>query len=123
MDERRCEAAWNRERYSPHPVMEVLDRVIHLILKLPVHNIIQKIGYPTKSPDIGDPEALRNYYAPVNITESTYFDNALSMAQGHVTRMWAKAGKPTDRDSWVMSVPTVNVCLPAQYKKLRRLSL
>ncbi|KIW04230.1 uncharacterized protein PV09_04536 [Verruconis gallopava] len=73
-----------------------------------VHNIIQKIGYPTKSPDIMDPEALENYYHTVTINPSTYFANALAMSRLEINNMWSALGKPVDREKWDMSVPTVN---------------
>ena len=74
-----------------------------------VHNIIQKIGYPTKSPDIRDSAALEEYYADVNITSKAYFENALSVAKFTVEREWSALGKPTNRDEWVMTADTVNV--------------
>jgi endothelin-converting enzyme len=72
-----------------------------------VHNIVQKIGYPTKSPDIMDPSALRGYYKSVNIT-SSFFDNHLWTNKLAVRNEWAQLGKPVDRDQWGMTVPTVN---------------
>lgn len=75
----------------------------------PVHNIIQKIGYPTKSPDIRDSVALRNYYADVNVTGTAFFENALSMAKFTIEREWFALGKPTNRDEWGMTADTVNV--------------
>lgn len=74
-----------------------------------MHNIVQKIGYPTKSPDVRDPKELQDYYETVNITNTGFFDNAISIARFDVSREWSALGKPTDRDQWDMSVPTVNV--------------
>lgn len=71
--------------------------------------MVQQIGYPKKSPGISDPVALQRYYAPVNISESGYFNNVLSMVKASVTREWAKAGKATDRNEWGMTASTVNV--------------
>lgn len=76
-----------------------------------VHNIVQKIGYPTKSPDVRDPKELQDYYETVNITNTEFFDNAISIARFEVNRGWSALGKPTDRDEWGMSVPTVNVSI------------
>ena len=75
----------------------------------PVHNIVQKIGYPTKSPDIQDPSMLRKYYESVRISKTAFFQNTLSIAKAEVEREWSKAGKPTDRDEWGMTASTVNV--------------
>ena len=73
-----------------------------------VHNIVQKIGYPTVSPDIRDPSMLQNYYATVNISETLFFKNSVSISKASVKRDWAKAGKPTNRDEWGMTASTVN---------------
>ncbi|CAL3963260.1 unnamed protein product [Diplocarpon coronariae] len=73
-----------------------------------VHKIIQKIGYPTKSPDIMDPPTLHDYYRSINITRTTFFQNALSMSRFAVAREWSSLGKPVDRNEWGMTVPTVN---------------
>jgi endothelin-converting enzyme len=73
-----------------------------------VHNIVQKIGYPTKSPDIMDPSALRSYYRPVNVSQDAFFANALAMKRFAMNEEWSALGKPVDRDQWGMSVPTVN---------------
>jgi endothelin-converting enzyme len=73
-----------------------------------VHNIVQKIGYPTKSPDILDPSVLQSYYQTVNVTSSTFFDNVLSVISFESRKMWSQLGKPTDRNEWGMTTPTVN---------------
>ena len=73
-----------------------------------VHNIGQKIGYPTNSPDIMDPSVLSDYYKSANVSSDTFFRNALSMTRLAVDYEWFALGKPVDRDAWGMSVPTVN---------------
>lgn len=35
-----------------------------------VHNIVQKIGYPTKSPDVRNATAIREYYSPYPSTQT-----------------------------------------------------
>lgn len=105
MDEQRRKGSWYRERYGssdPKPVHQftVWDLV---------HNIIQKIGYPTKSPDIRDSAGLKEYYADVNITGAAFFGNALSIAKFTIEREWSALGKPTNRDEWGMTADTVNV--------------
>ncbi|KAH7359692.1 hypothetical protein BKA66DRAFT_573986 [Pyrenochaeta sp. MPI-SDFR-AT-0127] len=73
-----------------------------------VHNIVQKIGYPTKSPDIMDPTKLGQYYKSVNVSSDAFFRNALAMRKFAVDDEWSALGKPVDRDQWGMTVPTVN---------------
>ena len=80
-----------------------------LTLGVSVHNIKQKIGYPTKSPDIRDSAALEEYYADVNITRTAFFENAFSIAKFTIEREWSALGKPTNRDEWEMTADTVNV--------------
>src|SRR5947209_2453268 len=75
---------------------------------LAVHNIIQKIGYPTKSPDVRDPKALRDYYSSVEILSDKFFENVLSTSRFDVLRQWSALGKPVDRAEWGMTAPTVN---------------
>lgn len=74
-----------------------------------VHNIIQKIGFPTKSPDIRDSIVLKEYYADVNITSTAFFRNELSIAKFTIEHQWSALGKPTNRDEWGMTADTVNV--------------
>ena len=73
-----------------------------------VKNIVQKIGYPTKSPDVMDPKCLRSYYESVEITNHTFFENALHIQKFLAEKEWSALGKPTDRNEWLMTAPTVN---------------
>lgn len=73
-----------------------------------VHNIIQKIGYPTKSPNIMDPASLESFYKSVNVDPEAFFANALSLSAFEVAKEWSALGKPVDRDRFEMTVPTVN---------------
>ncbi|TAQ86241.1 hypothetical protein B7494_g5451 [Chlorociboria aeruginascens] len=61
-----------------------------------------------KSPNIMDPPTLLDYYQSVNITPTTFFQNALAMNRLDIAREWSSLGKPVDHDTWGMSVPTVN---------------
>ena len=69
-----------------------------------VHNIIQKIGYPTKSPNIMDPPSLEKYYESVNVSSDAFLQNALSVRRFAVDDEWSALGKPVDRDQWGMTV-------------------
>lgn len=73
-----------------------------------VENIIQKIGFPTKSPNVLDPEDVKKYYRDLQMSEDTFFENEVAVARFHLRAEWSKLGKPTDRDEWGMSAPTVN---------------
>ena len=69
-----------------------------------MHNIVQKIGYPTKSPDIRDSNALQQYYKNANISSTKFFKNKLSVVKFETKRQWSALGKPTDRDEWVSNL-------------------
>ncbi|KAK0737918.1 endothelin-converting enzyme [Schizothecium vesticola] len=73
-----------------------------------VHAIDQKIGYPTKSPNIMDPGSLAEHYRKVNISSDRHFDNALSATASALADDWSKLGKPVNRDEWEMTASTVN---------------
>lgn len=72
---------------------------------------MQKIGYPTKSPDIRNASMLQEYYNAVNISRTGFFHNLISAAEVSSHREWSALGKPTDRGKWGMTVPTVNVSM------------
>ncbi|ROW15879.1 hypothetical protein VPNG_02636 [Cytospora leucostoma] len=73
-----------------------------------VNLIRQKIGYPTRSPDVTNAEELQRYYSNVNVSAESFFANRLSSTKNDVRREWAQVGKPVDKDEWDMSAPTVN---------------
>lgn len=73
-----------------------------------VENIVQKIGYPTKSPNVMDPNEVQRYYQDLHVSNETFFENELSAARFSLRFDWAQLGKPTDRDRWDMTTPTVN---------------
>ncbi|KAI1822367.1 peptidase family M13 [Xylaria intraflava] len=72
-----------------------------------VLNIDQKIGYPTSSPNIMNPDALRDYYKDLVITNS-FFNNSLSSHQFSAKQTWSALGKPVDRGKWNMHAGMVN---------------
>lgn len=84
-----------------------MDESVKKLAANKVHNIDQKIGYPTKSPDIMNPDALRDYYKGLVITES-FFNNSLSSNQFSTNQTWSALGKPVDRNEWGMQADIVN---------------
>ncbi|KAJ5951245.1 uncharacterized protein N7479_009658 [Penicillium vulpinum] len=73
-----------------------------------VNNIIQKIGYPTKSPNISDPASVESYYGNLHLSPDCHFGNKMATTRFKLQRQWAKLGKPTNRGEWRMSAPAVN---------------
>ncbi|KAI0013339.1 endothelin-converting enzyme 1 [Xylariaceae sp. FL0662B] len=72
-----------------------------------VNKIDQKIGYPTTSPNITNPDAVRASYNGLEITDS-FFNNTLSSNKFTLNKTWSALGKPVDRGQWLMSADTVN---------------
>ncbi|KAK0648606.1 hypothetical protein B0T16DRAFT_444608 [Cercophora newfieldiana] len=68
-----------------------------------VHKIVQKIGYPTKSPEIMNPENLAAYYEKLSVSDKTFFGNALAARDFDIEREWSALGKPVDREEWGMT--------------------
>ncbi|KAL4870981.1 hypothetical protein BDV12DRAFT_165040 [Aspergillus spectabilis] len=73
-----------------------------------VGNIVQKIGYPTKSPNVMDPVDVEKFYERLSISKDTFFENGVAAARFETENNWLKLGKPTDRNEWEMTAPTVN---------------
>ncbi|KAE8145058.1 hypothetical protein BDV25DRAFT_165490 [Aspergillus avenaceus] len=73
-----------------------------------VGNIVQKIGYPTKSPNVMDPSSVEKYYEDLKVSNETLFENTLAVAKFDLYNEWSKLGRPTDRNEWGMTAPTVN---------------
>ncbi|KAI0853671.1 endothelin-converting enzyme 1 [Daldinia vernicosa] len=72
-----------------------------------VNNIDQKIGFPTTSPNITNPEALQAYYRGLKISDS-FFNNTLSSNAQETNRTWSALGKPVDHGEWGMQADIVN---------------
>jgi endothelin-converting enzyme len=72
-------------------------------------NIIQKVGYQTKNPDVSNPESINAYYAKLKVTaNTTYFENGWNFADFGRNRSWSDLIQPTDRNRWSMTSSTVN---------------
>ncbi|KAL8712583.1 MAG: hypothetical protein Q9220_003114 [cf. Caloplaca sp. 1 TL-2023] len=80
-----------------------------------VHHIVQKIGYPTRSPNVLDASAIQEYYKDAFISNQSYFNNTLNIAKFDSRREWSKLGKPTNRDEWLMTAVTVNQLTPLAF--------
>ncbi|KAI0596064.1 peptidase family M13 [Biscogniauxia sp. FL1348] len=87
--------------------LDWMDDGVKKLAENKVNNIIQKIGYPTASPNIMDPQVLQDYYKDLVITDS-YFDNAAAAIAWGANRTWSSLSKPVDRDAWGMYAPEVN---------------
>ncbi|KAE9987683.1 hypothetical protein EG328_001916 [Venturia inaequalis] len=72
-----------------------------------VANIIQKIGYPTASPNVLDPADLQKYYVNLTIGDN-FFENGRAIGKFGRDKSWSDLLAPVDRARWVMTAPTVN---------------
>jgi len=63
-----------------------------------LHAVRNKVGYPDQWRD----------YSALTIKPDDYFGNVSRAARFEDARQWAKVGKPTDRNEWGMTPPTVN---------------
>ncbi|KAK8086984.1 hypothetical protein PG994_001958 [Apiospora phragmitis] len=63
------------------------------------HNANVNIGYPTESPEIMSPAALKRWYSNLNVSNSL-LDNSVSAKANRVNRTWSALGKPVDRNLW-----------------------
>lgn len=73
-----------------------------------VENIVQKVGYPTKSPNVTDAQDVKKFYHGLDLSNTTFFENEVAVAKFDLHNEWSKLGKPTDRNEWDMTAPTVN---------------
>jgi putative endopeptidase len=63
-----------------------------------LHAVRNKIGYPDRWRD----------YSALTIKPGDYFGDSERAYRFEEARMWAKVGKPVDRNEWGMTPPTVN---------------
>ncbi|KAJ3547914.1 hypothetical protein NM208_g1262 [Fusarium decemcellulare] len=75
---------------------------------LKVKRMGERIGYPTKSPDVLDPESVRGWYGNLSMSETAFFDSYLEHTRFSLNKTWATLLAPLDRDEWIMTVPEVN---------------
>ncbi|KAI5863380.1 endothelin-converting enzyme 1 [Durotheca rogersii] len=87
--------------------LEWMDDSVKKLAVNKVNNIDQKIGFPTTSPNITDPQALKAYYSGLTISNS-FFNNTLSSNSREVNRTWSALGKPVDHGEWGMQADIVN---------------
>ncbi|KAJ5918765.1 hypothetical protein N7454_009909 [Penicillium verhagenii] len=71
-----------------------------------VENIVQKIGFPTTSPNVLDPRDVEKYYEALEVSKKTFFENEVAVAKFDLAHEWSKLGKPTNRDEWDMTAAT-----------------
>ncbi|CAG8670461.1 1411_t:CDS:10, partial [Cetraspora pellucida] len=80
------------------PALNWLDKETRELAVEKVNAIIQKVGYPTKSPNTSDPLSLQDYYRDVKFDQDDYFGNLLSSYLWASDKTWKNVDKPVDRD-------------------------
>lgn len=98
-----------RERFEPVLAQTAwMSSEVRKLAIQKVEHIIQKIGYPTKSPDATDAADVKQYYQALNMSNETFFENTVAIAKFELDREWSKLGKPTNHAEWGMTATTVN---------------
>ncbi|CAG8595853.1 5847_t:CDS:10 [Diversispora eburnea] len=77
------------------------EKAIHKVKK-----IIQKIGYPTKSPNIMSPKSIAEYYERITINRDEFFENIKNVEIWQSERIWRNVDKPVDHGKWYMEPQT-----------------
>ncbi|KAL5598904.1 hypothetical protein BROUX41_003775 [Berkeleyomyces rouxiae] len=65
-----------------------------------VQNMNQKIGYPTESPDITNPDDLFEFYELVQVNSDTFFENEVSIRKMTFTMQWEALAEPFEDKEW-----------------------
>ncbi|KAL9547795.1 hypothetical protein MBANPS3_005998 [Mucor bainieri] len=66
------------------------------------------VAYSTVSPDLRQPNSIREYNEGIYINETSYYDTEYLLNTWATKKQWAKAGKTVDRNEWLFSAQTVN---------------
>ncbi|KAL7320762.1 hypothetical protein PS15m_000621 [Mucor circinelloides] len=73
-----------------------------------VKAIEHMVAYSTSSPDLRQPNSIKEYNEGIYINETSYYDTENLLNTWNTKKQWAKAGKAVDRDTWLFSAQTVN---------------
>ncbi|KAL2885144.1 endothelin-converting enzyme 1 [Ceratocystis lukuohia] len=73
-----------------------------------VLNMKEKIGYPTVSPKITDPDDLAHMYRDAVVSDRTHFENEVSLRHMKLKVVWESLGKPTDLVEWQINPNEAN---------------
>ncbi|KAK9471831.1 uncharacterized protein V1510DRAFT_419133 [Dipodascopsis tothii] len=88
--------------------LEWMDPATRAVAIKKVNQLVQKVGYPEESPNILSSADLAKYYAGLEVTHETYFENYVSGLQTAVRDEWRALGQKSNRAEWEMSPSTVN---------------
>jgi len=83
-----------------------------------VQSLAQKVGYPTRNPDVLSSPSLSSYYKALDIRNTTYFENKLRTAAFNAHLEWQKLGKPTQHEDFGMSPLTVTAWYTANRNEI-----
>ncbi|ORX69818.1 zincin [Basidiobolus meristosporus CBS 931.73] len=73
-----------------------------------IDHLVQKIGYPLKSPNIMSPESIERHYQHFAVDPQDYFGNAIRYRMWVFEKHFERIDKPVDRSEWKESPITVN---------------
>ena len=69
--------------------------------------MVDMIGYPEF---IVNQSRLDDYYADLEVTNETYFNNVVNASQFQVRKMFQRLRRPVDKKRWEMTPPQVRSC-------------
>ncbi|XXG94971.1 hypothetical protein Hte_001231 [Hypoxylon texense] len=79
--------------------IEWMTDEVKAIAKHKVESITPKLGYPTQSPNLDDPESIRDYYTGLDISDS-YFDNGVSYSKWFSKKSASLIGTQREEGAW-----------------------
>lgn len=72
-------------------------------------NLIKhQVAYSIVSPDLRQPDAIKEYNDGIRINETSFYDTDNLVTTWYTQKIWGKAGQPVDHDEWLLSPQTVN---------------
>ncbi|CAO3650280.1 unnamed protein product [Mucor fragilis] len=73
-----------------------------------VNLIKHQVAYSIVSPDLRQPDAIKEYNDGIRINETSFYDTDNLVTTWYTQKIWGKAGQPVDHDEWLLSPQTVN---------------
>jgi endothelin-converting enzyme len=84
-----------------------------------VDQLIRKVGYPDKTPDIMSPVSLSDYYTDLELKGSDFFGNYMRGREWAISQQWKQVGQTPDRSKWFMNPQEVNAYYNPSFNEVR----
>ncbi|KAI8975308.1 hypothetical protein BDF20DRAFT_877879 [Mycotypha africana] len=73
-----------------------------------VQLIKHKVAYSTVTPDVRQPDSIKEYNDGLYVDQKSFYDTENVSAMWNSRKTWNKFGRKVDKDEWYMSPQTVN---------------